>query len=113
MASNLYNVFWTRSAQVDLLEIIEYIKSDSEINAYKIFEKIKQKTSKLNQMSFKGRILPEFREYNINKYREIIVSPWRIIYIIEEQHVYILSVIDSRRDTEELLFKKIMQYSCE
>ena len=111
MSEKTYEVLWTKSAQLDLLEIIDYIKSDSEMNAYKIFERIKKKASELNLMPFKGRIVTEFRKYNINKYREIIISPWRIIYLIENHLVYVLNVIDSRRDIEELLFKKIMQYS--
>jgi len=111
MASKSFKVYWTRSAQSDLLEIIDFIKTDSKNNAKNIIEKIKKKSHELNKMPFRGIVVPEFREFNIDKYREIIISPWRVIYLIDNQSVFILSVVDSRRDIEELLYKKIMQFS--
>ena len=109
MATKSYKVFWTRSAQIDLIEIIEFIKTDSEKNARAIFQKIKTKSKELNKLPLRGRVVPEFKEFNIDKYRELIISPWRLIYLIEDHSVYILSVVDSRRDLEELLYKKMMQ----
>ncbi|HPJ41757.1 MAG TPA: type II toxin-antitoxin system RelE/ParE family toxin [Spirochaetota bacterium] len=45
----------------------------------------------------------------MSNYRELIVVPWRIIYRIEEQKVYILAVIDSRRNFEDIILKRIMK----
>jgi toxin ParE1/3/4 len=109
MHSKSFKVYWTRSAQLDLLEIVDYIKTDSKNNARDIFQKIKSKSLELNMMPMRGRVVPEFREFNIDKYRELLISPWRIIYLIDNHSVYILGVVDSRRDIEELLFKKVMQ----
>jgi len=41
-------------------------------------------------------------------YREIIVEYWRIIFKIENNYVYIMLVIDGRRNLEELLLKKMI-----
>lgn len=94
---------------MDLIEILDYIKSDSELNAQNIFQKIEQKAEELINMPQKGRTVPEFKIYNIDFYREIIVSPWRIICKIEDHRVFILIVIDARRDLSDLLFRKVDQ----
>jgi hypothetical protein len=53
------------------------------------------------------RIVPELEKYGYLVYREIIVEYWRIIYKIENNYVYIMLVIDGRRNLEDLLLKKI------
>ena len=109
MASKRYTVYWSKIAQDDLVEIIEYIALDSYDNAEVIFKKIKEQTVKLESFPERGRTVPELEFHNINNYRELIVVPWRIIYRIEEQKVYILAVIDSRRNFEDIILKRIMK----
>ena len=109
MTSKKYTVYWSKIAQDDLIEIIEYISLDSQSIAEEIFEKIKKQTMKLESFPERGRIVPELDFHNINNYRELIVTPWRIIYRIEEQKVYILSMIDSRRNFEDIILKRLMR----
>ncbi len=109
MTSKKYTVFWTRLAQDDLIEIIEYISFDSLNIAEKIFEKIKKQTVKLENYPERGRIIPELDFHNISNYRELIITPWRIIYRIEEHKVYILSMIDSRRNFEDIILRRLIR----
>jgi len=109
MASKRYTVYWSKIAQDDLVDIIEYISLDSYENAEVIFKKIKEQTVKLESFPERGRTVPELEFHNITNYREIIITPWRIIYRIEEQKVYVLSVIDSRRNFEDIILKRIMR----
>jgi len=109
MTSKKYTVYWTKIAQDDFIEIIEYISLDSQSIAEEIFEKIKKHTMKLENFPERGRIVPELDFHNINNYRELIITPWRIIYRIEEQKVYILSMIDSRRNFEDIILKRLMR----
>lgn len=102
-----YKVIWSHVAENDLLNIIEYIASDSRSRASGILKKIKEKASNLYFSPERGRIVPELREYGLLQYREIIIAPWRIIYRIGGKKVYVLSVIDSRRNIEDILFKRI------
>ncbi len=53
------------------------------------------------------RIVPELKEQGILQYRELIVKPWRIIFRIAEKKVYALSVLDSRRNIEEILLERL------
>ena len=53
------------------------------------------------------RMVPELRDQGIMQYRELIVLPWRIMFKITDMKVYVLSVIDSRRNIEDILFKRL------
>jgi plasmid stabilization system protein ParE len=59
-------------------------------------------------MPLQGRIVPELRHYNILTYRELINSPWRIIYKIEEKKVWVLAVLDGRRNMEDVLLDRFI-----
>jgi toxin ParE1/3/4 len=105
--SEKYRVVWSNVAENDLRNIIEYIADESPSNALKIFKSIKQRASMLFSFPERGRIVPELRDQGILQYREIIISPWRILYRISERHVYVLSVLDSRRNIEDILLKRL------
>ncbi|MBU0728840.1 MAG: type II toxin-antitoxin system RelE/ParE family toxin [Proteobacteria bacterium] len=103
----MFKVHWARIAEEDLTNIILYIAEDSPTNARVIFNKIKAKASSLTQFPERGRIVPELQEQGLFLYRELIVVPWRIIFRISEKKVYILSVIDSRQNVEDILLKRL------
>ena len=110
MKDQRYQVFWTQTAQQDLARIIEYIAVENRNQAKKVYDALKQKARDLRQMPLRGRIVPELRFFNILSYREMISSPWRIIYQLSEDKVWILAVIDGRRDMEDILLGRFIQY---
>lgn len=103
-----YKVIWANVAEADLKDIIEYISIDSPQNALKILKKIKQKASELYALPERGRIVPELQDQGILQYREIVIPSWRLIYRITERKVFVLSLIDSRRNVEDILFKRFV-----
>ncbi len=108
MNKGTYQVFWTQTAQQDLRKIITYIAADSETQARTVYSAIKQKANNLQQMPLQGRIVPELSYYGILTYRELISQPWRIIYRIEDNKVWVLAVIDSRRNVEDILLDRFL-----
>lgn len=102
-----YEVIWSNVAENDLKKIIEYIADDSPSEALKIFKGIKQKAASLYMFPERCRIVPELRDQEILQYRELIISPWRILYRISENNVYVLSVLDSHRNIEDILLKRL------
>ncbi len=102
MPKNRYYVLWTETAFKDLEAIVDYISLDSKVAATAVYTRIKDKITSLVSFPLRGRIVPELQFHNIVTYRELIVSPWRIIYRIERDAVYILSVFDGRRNIEDL-----------
>jgi plasmid stabilization system protein ParE len=106
--SEKYFIKWAAPARNDLDEIIEYIAQTNMIYAVKILDKIELAVKNLDTSPRRGRIVPELERYGYILYREIIVDYWRIMYKIENDIVYIMVVIDGRRNVEDIILKKII-----
>ncbi len=104
-----YKVYWTEVAENDLKAIIEYINDDSPTAAKENLAKIRNKTASLDSFPQRGRIVPELKAHGIQQYREFIIPPWRIIYRLSEFQVFVLAVIDSRRNVEDVLLERLLQ----
>jgi len=103
-----YEVEWSKISGKDLVAIIEYIADDNPSRAYEVFQEVKRKASTLRSLPERGRIVPELQDQGITQYRELVIPPWRIIYRISERKVYVLSVLDSRRNIEDILLKRLI-----
>ncbi len=106
MANN--EVIWAEYAYMDLDGILEYIAQGNPENVAKIYEKIMVKVNSLATFSGMGRPVPELESLNISLFREIFENPWRIIYRVEQQKVYILAIFDGRRDLEGIILKRLL-----
>ena len=106
--SSKYNVIWASVAEKDIKNIIEYIAEESPKNALKLLNKIRQKASDLYTLPERGRIVPELQDQGISLYQELIIAPWRLIYRISGREIFVLSVIDSRRNVEDILLKRFI-----
>ncbi len=104
-----YEVYWAKIAEEDLKDIIGHIYSDNPSAAQSSLKTIKRKVSSLNSSPQRGRIVPELKAQGIFQYRELIIPPWRIIYRISELQVYVLSVIDSRQNVEDVLLDRLVR----
>ena len=103
-----YKILWADVAEHDLIDIIEYIAIDSPANPLKILQKIKKMASILQSLPERGRVVPELQDQSILTYRELVTAPWRIIYRISDKNVYVLSVLDARRNVEDILLKRLV-----
>ena len=103
-----FEVIWTKNAQFDFESIIEYIKIDSVNIAKKIFFEIKEECANLHYFPERKRVVPELQQIGILKYREIIHERYRIIFKIDNTKVYVLLVVDSRRNLEDILFQRLL-----
>jgi plasmid stabilization system protein ParE len=106
--SRNHTVKWTATAGHDLDAIIGFIAEDSIDEALKILERMRKKAISLNALPERGRIVPELKEQGIILYRELILAPWRIIYRIFGETVYVLAVLDARRNLEDILLDRFV-----
>lgn len=106
--SEPYRVVWAAVAETDLRSIIAYIAEDSPQNALNILTKIRKQATDLCTQPERGRVVPELHDQGIMMYRELVISPWRLIYRISGLDVYVLSIIDSRRNVEDILLKRLV-----
>lgn len=100
-------IIWSATAHADLSGIIEYIAQNSPANAKKILITIKNKEADLYLSPQRGRVVPELQDQGITQYREIVITPWRLIYRITDDTVFVLSVLDARQNVEDILLTRL------
>lgn len=99
----------SRFAEDDLYEILDYYKSINFDYAKNLLVSFEEKIDMLKTFPEQGRLVPELEKQNIVDYRELIEGNYRIIYAIQEDTVIIHTIIDSRRNLEDLIIKKLMR----
>jgi toxin ParE1/3/4 len=109
MGKPSFRVLWTETAIRDLEGLIDYIARDAPINAGKILSQLQFKAESLNIAPERGRLVPELLRHGLAVWRELIARPYRILYRIEGKTVYVLAVLDSRRDLEDLLLERLVR----
>ena len=106
--SHNYAVIWTATAEHDLEAILGFIADDSIDEAIRILEKMHAKALSLTVLPERCRVVPELKEQGIILYRELIFAPWRMIYRISGHGVYVLAVLDARRNLEDILLDRFV-----
>ncbi len=91
-------VIWTAPALEDLDEIGDYIALDNPSAAEKLIQRIFIAAERLQQFPNLGRKVPELPSL---PYRELIISPCRVIYRVEREKVFIVLVTRAERLVEE------------
>lgn len=109
MSKSSFQVLWTETAVRDLESIIAFIANDSPGNARAILERIQGRAAKLAVHPGRGRIIPELALLGFATWRELIIRPYRLIYRIEGDQVFVLAALDGRRDLEDLLLQRLIR----
>ena len=104
----VFTININKAAKNDLREIVKYISLSNPMNALDVLKRIQDKINSLDHFPEKGGYVPELLKQNIKDYRQLIESPWRIIYRIDKNIVNILLIIDSRRNTQDILIEKLV-----
>lgn len=102
-----YPVQFSRFSETDLVEILDYYYVLNHDYAIRIIDSIEKRVAELKTLPERGRIVHELEKQNIFDYRELIEDNYRIIYSIQDNTVIIQAVIDSRRNLDEFLIKKL------
>ena len=100
-----YRVGWDPAAHADLSAIVHFIAEQSAIDARRVAARLLAAASSLAHQPKRCRRVPELtalpdlaglvRGLEI---RELIVRPWRLMFVIDGRGVRIAAVVDSRRD---------------
>lgn len=84
-----YRVAWSDTALADLHDLVRYIAADDPSVASRFGERISSRVEGLCRFPRRGRKVPEFRDDLV---REVILTPYRIIYEIDDREG-VLSVL--------------------
>lgn len=105
-----HSVFLTENASRDILEIWKYIAVNDSIMAADKIRKGLEKTAKsLENMPGRGHVSPELERIGITEYKEAHFKVYRMIYFIKEKTVFIIAVLDGRRDLQDILIQRSLR----
>jgi toxin ParE1/3/4 len=104
-----FTVLLTEDAAADIGDIVAYISThDSASHAEHVLEQIGKKFASLREFPERGVYPKELLSLGIREYREIFFKPYRIIYRIAGDNVYVYLVADGRRDMQTLLQRRLL-----
>ena len=100
----------TKDAARDLEEICDYIdRHDAPDRADHVLEQIEKAVHSLSEHPHRGNSPKELLDIGLREYREIFFKPYRIIYRVMGDNVYVLVIADGRRDMQALLQRRLLQ----
>jgi len=104
-----FEVQWAEAAVEDLEEIIGYLSTDSPAAAKEMLARLRARAGTLTSSPHRGRVVPGLSRFGIRGWREMVVGPYRIVYRIAGKDVWVLAVLDSRRDLQDLLLERLLR----
>lgn len=105
--AKVYKVLWTGAAQADLESVVDFIAKENPITALRLFRFVRLKARGLNRYPERGRRPPEIAHMRGLPFRELILTPWRLMYRIQGRTVEVLAFFDGRRDLEEVIQERL------
>ncbi len=93
----------------DLEEIIDTIaEHDDPLKAGHVLDRIETTVAALATFPERGSYPKELLALGIRDYRQTVLKPYRVIYRIAGQPVYIYLIVDGRRDMQTLLARRLL-----
>ncbi len=87
-------VVWTDRAKARLRQIHAYIAKDQPINADRVVDRLTRRVAQLAEHPDSGRVVAVYQRDDL---RELIESPYQIVYLVRADRIDIVTVRDSRR----------------
>jgi len=105
-----FEVYLLDIAEKDIDEIYIYVKRhDSVEKAEKLSRNIEQVILSLHTSPLRGHYPPELERIGVLEYREVFFKPYRIIYEVAGESVFIHCVLDGRRDLKDILQRRLLR----
>lgn len=109
MPGQRYQVLLTHSAEQDLEEIVDYIaRHDSAPSAERVPSHLLEASESLADFPERGSQPRELLRLGIREYRQTFFKPYRMIYRILGDTVYIYLIADGRRNMQALLEHRLL-----
>ena len=109
MAGRKYEVLLTEGAEQDLESIYDYIAEfDCKANADYVLDRLLEVVESLAAFPERGAYPKELIALGIRDYCQTAFKPYRVIYRVIGQKVYIYVIVDGRRDMQSLLARRLL-----
>lgn len=105
-----YQVYLTGDASRDLEELDKYVEmNDTPGSTTCVLDQIEKAFSSLSENPGREAYPKELLAIGLREYREIFFKPYRIIYRVMAENVYVMVIADGRRDMQTLLQRRLLQ----
>ena len=105
-----FEVLFTDAAARDLEELYDYIAGhDALESADYVLQNIEDAVLGLSELPERGVYPPELLTLGIHEFRELFFKPYRMIYRILGDKVYVMLIADGRRDMQSLLQRRLLE----
>ena len=105
-----FKIYLTDDAARDLEELYDYVYAhDLPGRADYVLGQIDKVFSRLSENPQRGAYPKELLSIGVREYREVFFKPYRIIYNVKAENVYVLLIADGRRDMQTLLQRRLLQ----
>ncbi len=99
----------TDDAADDLEEIVDYFsRQDAPRRVEPVLERIEQAFRTLSAFPEHGSYPRELSNLGVREYRQLLFKPYRMIYRVIDDTVYVLVNADGRRDMRGLLERRLL-----
>jgi toxin ParE1/3/4 len=103
------DIIWSKDAGDELFEIISFIKYNTgKIAARNIYEKINNEIKKISKNAAGRRIAPLLLKLGKKDIHQFNINPWAVFYKAENSRIEIISIIDQRRNLEDILYQRLI-----
>lgn len=100
----------THGAEQDMLDLYVWLlNNESQPRADRLIDELQKWCKSLSQFSERGRQVPEMVRLGETEILEVVRKPWRIIYEVLAGKVYVYAVVDSRRDVQAFLQRRLLR----
>jgi toxin ParE1/3/4 len=102
-----YRVFLSTDVENDLFDIWNYVaRTDSPQKADYLLQELQSTCFAFEAFPDRGHVPSKLERVHVREYREIHWKPYRIIYRIRDDSVFVHCVLDGRRNVQELLIER-------
>lgn len=109
MPGRRYEVLLSEGAEQDLESIYDYIAEfDCKANADYVLDRLLDIVESLTVFPERGVYPRELVALGIRDYRQAAFKPYRVIYRVMGQRVYIYVIADGRRDMQSILQRRLL-----
>ncbi|MFA5700232.1 MAG: type II toxin-antitoxin system RelE/ParE family toxin [Desulfuromonas sp.] len=105
-----FEVLLTEDASRDLEELYDYVDHhDVPDKATHVLDQLENVFSSLSENPERGVYPKELVAIGLREYREVFFKPYRILYRVIGNRVYVMLIADGRRDMQGLLQRRLLQ----
>lgn len=110
MAKGRFEVELTHGAEHDLEAIFDYLAENRSVDqASELLDAFLAKIRTLERFPLRGSIPKELETLGIGEFRQLLMRPYRLIYRVAKDKVFIMVIADGRRDMQALLERRLLR----